>query len=101
LQGYAAAPGADGLGVYLVFWFGNDAAPTPARPDGKAGPTSGAELEAMLIEDLSPDLKSRTEIVVFDVSNPSASGLKRPRQKRSTGKMIAKKRRPSRGKPPN
>jgi len=101
LQGYATAPGADGLGVYLVFWFGNDAAPTPARPDGKAGPTSGTELEAMLIEDLSPDLKSRTEIVVFDVSNPSASGLKRPRQERSTGKMIAKTRRPSRGKPPN
>jgi hypothetical protein len=101
LQGYTAAPGADGLGVYLVFWFGNDAAPTPARPDGKAGPTSGAELEAMLIEDLSPDLKGRTEIVVFDVSNPSASGLKRPRQKRSTDKRIAKTRRPSRGKPPN
>lgn len=101
LQGYTAAPGADGLGVYLVFWFGNDAAPTPARPDGKAGPTSGAELEAMLIEDLSPDLKSRTEIVVLDVSNPSAFGLRRPRQKRATGKTIAKTRRPSRSKPPN
>jgi hypothetical protein len=82
LQGYAAAPGADGLGVYLVLWFGNDAHPTPARPDGGAGPTSGAELEAMLIADLPTDLRSRTDVIVFDVSDPSTSRLKKPRQKR-------------------
>lgn len=38
LQGYSADPGADGFGIYLVFWFGNDAHPTPSRPDGAAGP---------------------------------------------------------------
>jgi len=81
LQGYAAAPGADGLGVYLVFWFGNDASPTPARPDGNAGPTTGAELEAMLVGDLPADLKERTDVIVFDVADPCASGVKKPRQK--------------------
>jgi hypothetical protein len=82
LQGYAAAPGADGLGIYLVFWFGNDAHPTPARPDGGAGPTSGAELERMLIADLPADLADRTDVVVFDVSDPSAPAVKKPRRKR-------------------
>jgi hypothetical protein len=83
LQGYAAAPGADGLGVYLVFWFGNDASPTPARPDGSGGPITGAEMETLLVGDLPADLKERTDVIVFDVSDPSASGLKKPRQKRA------------------
>jgi len=83
LQGYTSDPGADGLGLYLVFWFGNDAGPTPARPDGGTGPTSGAELEAMLIADLPTDLRDRTDVIVFDVSDPSASGLKKPRQRRA------------------
>jgi hypothetical protein len=83
LQGYAAAPGADGLGVYLVFWFGNDAHPTPGRPDGQVGPATGAELEAMLVGDLSADLRERTDVIVFDVSDPSASVVKKPRRKRA------------------
>jgi hypothetical protein len=83
LQGYTAAPGADGLGVYLVFWFGNDAHPTPARPDGSAGPSSGAELKEMLIADLPVELRDRTDVVVFDVSDPSASVVKKPRRKRA------------------
>jgi hypothetical protein len=83
LQGYAAAPGADGLGVYLVFWFGNDASPTPARPDGIAGPITGAKLEAMLAGDLPAEIKERTDVIVFDVSDPSASGTRKPRRKRA------------------
>jgi hypothetical protein len=86
LHGYAAAPGADGLGIYLVFWFGNDAHPTPARPDGSAGPSSGVELEQMLIADLPADLSDRTDFVVFDVSDPSASAVKKPRRKRAAGR---------------
>jgi hypothetical protein len=27
-----------------VFWFGNEAAPTPARPDGRDGPISGSDM---------------------------------------------------------
>lgn len=82
LQGYTADPGADGFGIYLVFWFGNDTSPTPARPDSGAGPTSAVELETMLIGDLSPELKARTAVIVFDVSDPKAAGLTRARQKR-------------------
>jgi hypothetical protein len=83
LQGYTAASGTDGLGIYLVFWFGNDAHPAPARPDGGQGPASGAELEAMLIADMPAGLRDRTDIVVFDVSDPGASQAKRPRMRRT------------------
>jgi hypothetical protein len=83
LQGYTAAPGADGLGIYLVFWFGNDAHPTPARPDGSIGPTTGTELEEMLIADLPTDLRSSTDVIVFDVSDLSAPAAKKPRRKRA------------------
>lgn len=83
LQGYAADEQADGFGIYLVFWFGNDASPTPARPDGADGPTSARELEIMLVADLPPDLRSRTDVVVFDVADPAASATAKPRKKRS------------------
>jgi hypothetical protein len=82
LQAYAADEGADGFGIYLVFWFGNDIEPTPVRPNGEDGPMSGAELEAMLKCDLSPDLRARTDVIVFDVSNPKASATAKPRKKR-------------------
>jgi hypothetical protein len=68
LQGYASDPGADGFGIYLVFWFGNEQSRTPARPDGTTGPSSAPELEGMLANDLPVDLKQTTDIVVFDVS---------------------------------
>jgi hypothetical protein len=83
LQGYTADPGADGFGIYLVFWFGNTASPTPARSDGLAGPNNAAELETMLVKDLTPELKSRTDVIVFDVSDPAAVGSRKPRRKRS------------------
>ncbi|MFH1796353.1 MAG: hypothetical protein ABIF45_17825 [Pseudomonadota bacterium] len=72
LQGYASAPGADGLGIYLVIWFGADVQQTPPRPDGRARPTSAADLEAMLIEDLPDALRVRTDVIVFDVSRTEA-----------------------------
>ena len=84
LQGYAAAEGADGRGIYLVFWFGNEASPTPARPDGSDGPRSARELETMLVGDLAPHLFARTDVIVFDVSDPEAPGTAAPRKKRSS-----------------
>jgi hypothetical protein len=72
LQGYAADQGADGFSVYLVFWFGVDVAPTPRRPDGGDRPTSAPELESMLIAGLPSDHRARTDVIVFDVSNPDA-----------------------------
>jgi hypothetical protein len=82
LRGYAADPQADGCGIYLVFWFGNEQEPTPARPDGKDGPNSSLELEAMLIGDLHSEMRPRTGIVVFDVSDPKALASRPPRKKR-------------------
>jgi hypothetical protein len=84
LQGYAAADGADGRGIYLVFWFGNEASPTPSRPDGSDGPKSARELEAMLVSDIGPDLGPRTDVIVFDVSDPKAPTTAAPRKKRGS-----------------
>jgi hypothetical protein len=90
LQGYAADPGADGLGVYLVFWFGIEKGPTPPRPDGGARPSSATELEAMLISDMPPELAARTEIIVFDVSDPrGAAERSKPRQRRGPKRPVA------------
>jgi hypothetical protein len=82
LQGYAAADGADGRGIYLVFWFGNEASPTPARPDGSDGPRSARELESMLVGDLAPDLRAHTDVIVFDVCDPEAPTTAPPRRRR-------------------
>ena len=82
LQGYAAADGGDGRGIYLVFWFGNEASPTPARPDGSDGPRSARELESMLVGDLAPDLRAHTDVIVFDVCDPEAPTTAPPRRRR-------------------
>ncbi len=82
LRGYAEQEGADGHGIYLVFWFGNDAAPTPARPDGACGPSTAVEFERMLGELLPPPLHPLTDMVVFDVSRPTAAKAAGPRRKR-------------------
>jgi hypothetical protein len=98
LQGYAADDAADGIGIYLVFWFGNDASPTPARPDGGQGPASANELERMLATDLPPDLRLRTDVIVFDVSNPAAHSGAKPRKKRTPKPTDPGSAAPSRGK---
>lgn len=76
LQHYASDPGADGMGTHLVFWFGNSVKSTAVRPDGRSRPNSAEEMEAMLIEDLDADLVDRTDVIVFDVSNPAAKMTK-------------------------
>ncbi|MET3970676.1 MULTISPECIES: hypothetical protein [Bradyrhizobium] len=63
------------MGIYLVFWFGDVVQATPAHPNGPNKPTSAEELEGMLVEGLDADLVDRTDIIAFDVSNPTA---KRP-----------------------
>ncbi|MCC7247399.1 MAG: hypothetical protein IT473_02130, partial [Lysobacter sp.] len=72
LQHYASAGTADGSGLYLVFWFDHPDSPMPVRPDGGARPGTAAELEAMLIADLPDDLRTRIDIIVFDVSDRDA-----------------------------
>lgn len=98
LQVYASDPGADGFGIYLVFWFGNGRGRMPPRPDGTVGPSSASQLEEMLANDLPDDLKQTTNIVVFDVSDQSAakSGKvpkqgKAPKKRKAAPKPAAKK----------
>lgn len=68
LQGYATANGADGHGIYLVFWFGNDYKQTPPVPDMSEKPDTAMKMETMLYNRLPEMLRLRTEVIVFNVS---------------------------------
>ena len=68
LQQYTSAPGADGLGVLLVLWFGTSQFRTPRHPDRAPAPRSADELASMLHKVLPMHLKSTTSIIVFDVA---------------------------------
>lgn len=71
LQTYANTEGADGFGVYLVFWFGADwAQQVPARPVGGPRPQTAAELAEMLRADLPEALRQTTDVVVLDAAQP-------------------------------
>jgi hypothetical protein len=86
LLGYASDVGADGCGIYLVFWFGNDVEPTPCKPDGSVGPNSADEMSEMLRDMLPPEFRETIDIVVFDVSNPKGAIARKPRKKRAKAK---------------
>lgn len=76
LQGYATAAGAEGFGIYLVFWFGDDyqkTPKTPKTPDQSAKPNSAEQMETMLVKDLSEKLRPFTEVIVFDVSRKTGA----------------------------
>ncbi len=64
---YTRDPGADGYGIYLVFWFGTEGCQMP--PSGKR-PTSAHELQERLLDTLSPDEKFKISICMIDVSKP-------------------------------
>ena len=64
---YTRDPGADGYGIYLVFWFGAEGCSMP--PSGKR-PTSAHQLQERLLDTLSPDEKFKISICVIDVSKP-------------------------------
>ena len=55
-----------------------------ARPDA-AMATSAAELEALLINDLSPELRAKTDVVVLDVSAPERA---KPKPKKAAQPAI-------------
>ncbi|RWC37937.1 MAG: hypothetical protein EOS28_31375 [Mesorhizobium sp.] len=69
LNEYAADEGAQGFGIYLVFWFGTEFS-MPARSDGRAAPDTADALEKALIEDLPLHLKDKLAVIVLDVSRP-------------------------------
>ena len=68
---YTRDPGADGYGIYLVFWFGDAEG---CRPTPRSGPKpkSAAELEKALLETLSDHERRKISVCVIDVSKPVA-----------------------------
>jgi hypothetical protein len=83
---YSIDPDAQGVGIYLVFWFNHQ--PRPA-PEG-ARPTSAAHLEELLKARIAPDDQRRLSVVVLDLSLP---GVETARSK-SGGTLRAGKKRP-------
>lgn len=65
---YVRDPGAEGYGVYLVFWFGGKGMKPPL--DGKKL-RSAAELEQRLRQTLTPEESHRIQVCVIDCSLPS------------------------------
>lgn len=67
---YTRDPGADGYGIYLVFWFGGEKMPT--APDGGRKPKTARELEERLICSLAPVDRYRIQVCVIDCACPAA-----------------------------
>ena len=68
---YTRDPGADGYGIYLVFWFGDA---DGCRPTPRSGPRpkSAEELRQALLSTLSDSERRKITVIVIDVSKPDA-----------------------------
>lgn len=64
---YVRDPGAEGHGIYLVFWFGEKGMPLPS--DGKKL-RSADELENRLRQTLTPEESHRIQVCVIDCALP-------------------------------
>lgn len=64
LAHYVRDPGADGHGIYLVFWFGGEG--MPAAADGGKPPTRADELESRLSAMLGESEKPFIDVIVLD-----------------------------------
>lgn len=64
---YVRDPGADGHGIYLVFWFGGKGMPLPS--DGKKI-RSAEELESRLRQTIAPEESHRIQVCVIDCALP-------------------------------
>ena len=62
---YARDPGADGNGIYLVFWYGPEKC---TRPPSGQGPRNAQELRTRLLETLTTEQSRKIAICVIDVS---------------------------------
>ncbi len=65
---YNRAPGAEGRGIYLVFWFGEKF--STRNPETKTHPTSPDELQHQLEDSLTPEEADKVSIHVIDVAQP-------------------------------
>ena len=67
---YTRDPGADGRGIYLVFWFGAECQRPPSGPR----PGSASKLEELLRNMLSEEEQAKISILVIDVSKCENEG---------------------------
>ena len=68
---YARDPGAEGHGIYLVFWFGEADGCRPVPASGRR-PKSPDDLRQALLDSLSPSERRKIAVRVIDVSKPVA-----------------------------
>ena len=69
---YTRDPGADGYGIYLVFWFGEV---DGCRPTPRSGPKpkSATELKDAFLDSISDSERRKICVCVIDVSKPDIS----------------------------
>lgn len=68
---YTTDPATDGHGIYMPLWFGlEDRKPTP--PPMGHRPSTAAELEERLEQDLAPEEARKISVLVLDVSKPGS-----------------------------
>ena len=65
---YTRDPGADGRGIYLVFWFGKEFSIN--NPETKMRPTNSDELRHQLEDSLTSEEADKVSIHVIDVARP-------------------------------
>lgn len=82
IERYTRDPGADGFGIYLVYWFGGEG--MPMHPEGKT--RTAAELEERLRRTLTTEERRRIQICVIDCALPE--GLAVDRAKPATKRRL-------------
>ncbi len=65
---YARDPGADGHGIYVIFWFGSTRHCSP-QPGTAGTPRSAAELERRIKESLAEGVLRKISVCAVDVAN--------------------------------
>ena len=68
---YTTDPATDGHGIYMPLWFGLEDRKLTPPPKGRR-PTTAAELEERLEQDLTPEEARKISILVLDVSKPGS-----------------------------
>ena len=69
IRQYTRDPGADGYGIYLVFWFGEAERCRPVPASGRK-PKSPDEVQQALLDSLSAGERRKISVCVIDVSKP-------------------------------
>ena len=67
---YTRDPGADGHGIYVVFWLGNEPEPCQMPGSGRR-PKSAADLEERLRATLAPEERHLIGVRVIDIARPA------------------------------